>query len=318
MPTEYARRSIDITAGLGRRLRHGAARRARSSSQDRDYRIRYELCRQTVNPHDPTRTPGVRRAALRRRSPILAPLALGTQTGGSAIRPASLRSGGHKPSHRHGVKPLRISIPSAPGAQRCRCCLARVRDDRPTSGETAAGRSATDRGGEPRRGTGAPKPLQHWSAIRTFEEHGARVEDGAPLHLCARMRHITTSSILKWRARWRSRRANIRINSARAEGETGARYPMPEGDDGSRWRATPPGAPQIFDRYDACWRPARLERRQRTDKHRQRCLQPIDLVGVPANHPRRGPNGHQWAFRSSAAWEGHRGAGRERVGDACT
>ena len=70
----------------------------------------------TVNPHDPARTPGGSSsgsaAAVADR---MVPLAIGTQTGGSVIRPAAFCGiVGYKPSYglvsRHGVKPLAESL----------------------------------------------------------------------------------------------------------------------------------------------------------------------------------------------------------------
>jgi amidase len=70
----------------------------------------------TVHPKDPTRTPGGSSSGSAAAvADFMAPLAVGTQTGGSIIRPASYCGvAGYKPSfgwvNRHGVKPLSESL----------------------------------------------------------------------------------------------------------------------------------------------------------------------------------------------------------------
>lgn len=70
----------------------------------------------TVNPHDPGRTPGGSSSGSAAAvADGMAPLALGTQTGGSMIRPAAFCGViGYKPSfnliERHGVKPVSHSL----------------------------------------------------------------------------------------------------------------------------------------------------------------------------------------------------------------
>ena len=181
----------------------------------------------TVNPHDATRTPGGSSSGSAAAvADFMVPLALGTQTGGSVIRPASFCGVvGYKPSfaaiNRHGVKPLSESLDTVGVLARsvADAGLARVRDDGSTGlGETACRSKRHGSGcGEPRRGhRRRRKPLQHWrvrSVSSRNTEHGSRTSASLP-SLRKRMRHITTSSISKWRARWRSKRANMRINSA--------------------------------------------------------------------------------------------------------
>lgn len=86
----------------------------------------------TLHPQDPTRTPGGSSsgsaAAVADR---MAPLAIGTQTGGSVIRPASFCGiAGYKPSfgwvNRHGVKPLSESLDTVGGMGRTVADAARL------------------------------------------------------------------------------------------------------------------------------------------------------------------------------------------------
>jgi amidase len=78
----------------------------------------------TLHPYDPTRTPGGSSSGSAAAvADGMTPLAIGTQTGGSVIRPASFCGiVGYKPSfgwvNRHGVKPLSESLDTVGGMGR--------------------------------------------------------------------------------------------------------------------------------------------------------------------------------------------------------
>jgi Asp-tRNA(Asn)/Glu-tRNA(Gln) amidotransferase A subunit family amidase len=86
----------------------------------------------TVHPYDPTRTPGGSSSGSAAAvADGMAPLAIGTQTGGSVIRPASFCGVvGYKPSFgwvdRHGVKPLSESLDTVGGMGRTVADAARL------------------------------------------------------------------------------------------------------------------------------------------------------------------------------------------------
>lgn len=86
----------------------------------------------TVHPHDPTRTPGGSSSGSGAAvADDMVPLAIGTQTGGSLIRPASFCGiVGYKPSfgwvNRHGVKPLSESLDTVGGMGRTVADAARL------------------------------------------------------------------------------------------------------------------------------------------------------------------------------------------------
>lgn len=142
----------------------------------------------TVNPHDPTRTPGGSSSGSAAAvADFMVPFALGTQTGGSVIRPASFCGVvGYKPSfaaiNRHGVKPLSESLDTVG-------VMARSVADAALLVSVVTGRQAWARLQQvdaPRIGVwrtptweqAAPETIAALEGgIRTFEERGARVED---------------------------------------------------------------------------------------------------------------------------------------------
>lgn len=86
----------------------------------------------TMHPMDPTRTPGGSSSGSAAAvADLMVPLAVGTQTGGSVIRPASFCGiVGYKPSfgliNRHGVKPLSESLDTVGGMGRSIADAARL------------------------------------------------------------------------------------------------------------------------------------------------------------------------------------------------
>jgi Asp-tRNA(Asn)/Glu-tRNA(Gln) amidotransferase A subunit family amidase len=142
----------------------------------------------TVNPHDPTRTPGGSSSGSAAAvADFMVPLALGTQTGGSVIRPASFCGVvGYKPSfgviNRHGVKPLSESLDTVG-------VMARTVEDVALLVGAITGRGAWSKLPEvesPRIGVwrthawaaAAPETVAALEAtIRALEAAGAKIED---------------------------------------------------------------------------------------------------------------------------------------------
>ena len=144
----------------------------------------------TANPHDPSRTPGGSSSGSAAAvADLMVPSALGTQTGGSVIRPASYCGVvGYKPSfgviNRHGVKPLSESLDTVG-------VMARTVADAALLVSAITGRSSWSKLPQieaPRLGVwrtdywdeAAPGTLAALeSAIRGLEAAGARVEDAS-------------------------------------------------------------------------------------------------------------------------------------------
>ena len=145
----------------------------------------------TVHPHDPTRTPGGSSSGSAAAvADAMVPLAIGTQTGGSVIRPASFCGVvGYKPSfgwvNRHGVKPLSESLDTVGGMGRTVIDAARLVS-------VMAGRPALldlPESGRPRIAVWQSESLRQAEpdmlaclqvAAATLSKHGAQVSDVTP------------------------------------------------------------------------------------------------------------------------------------------
>jgi Asp-tRNAAsn/Glu-tRNAGln amidotransferase A subunit and related amidases len=320
-----ARRSIDITAGLGRRLRHGVARGRRDHlRQDRDHRIRYELCRQNRKPaRSHANAGGSSSGSAAAVADFMVPLALGTQTGGSVIRPASFCGVvGYKPSfaaiNRHGVKPLSESLDTVG-------VMARSVADAALLVSVMTGRQAWARPPQveaprigvwrtPTWGQAAPETIAALeSAIRKFEEHGARVEDVSVAPIFAQadaahhdIEHFEMARALAFEAREHADQLSAVLKGRLAQGTQCApeRYDDGLAVAGECRRALS----HVFDRCDALLAPSAIGEAPKglTSTGNAIFNRIWTLFGVPAiTIPRRrGQTGYQWAFRSSAAGEG--------------
>ena len=228
----------------------------------------------TVNPHDPTRTPGGSSSGSAAAvADFMVPLALGTQTGGSVIRPASFCGVvGYKPSfaaiNRHGVKPLSESLDTVG-------VMARSVADAALLVSVMTGRQAWARPPQveaprigvwrtPTWGQAAPETIAALeSAIRKFEEHGARVEDVSVAPIFAQadaahhdIEHFEMARALAFEAREHADQLSAVLKGRLAQGTQCApeRY-----DDGLAVAAECRRAlSQVFDRYDALLAPSAI------------------------------------------------------------